>query len=83
MKTTISLPDEYHRKLRKMAIDHSSTMADLICEAIRDKFFHEKGVRPQAAKTPSPLSQLQGILDTSSSAKEMLNLKKLWRTPSS
>lgn len=78
MKTTISLPDEYHKKLRKIAIDRSSTMAELISEAVREKFF--KGNSSSSQQRPSfPFNELRGLLSPqSTSLKEIQDLKKLW-----
>jgi hypothetical protein len=70
VKTTLRLPDFYHKKLRKVAIDRSLTMAELICQAIREKFF--------STDEPVP-GKIQGILkDRPSTEKEIKNLKRLW-----
>ena len=84
MKTTITLPDNYHKKLRKLAIDRSLTMADLICDAVRDRFFSFKGGEALSENMPGalPLNQLQGFLGpVSATDKEIKKLKRLWSTP--
>ena len=79
MKTTLSLPDSYHRSLRKIAIDRSVTMAALICEAIKEKFF--MGSLIDDRTDIMPLQKTRGILkDKPSTAKEIRLLKKVWRT---
>ena len=78
MKTSIAIPDNYHKQLRKLAIDRSSTMAELICEAIRKTFFPDAPTETTTTHT-LPFNQLRGILaDTHSTYKEIQDLKKLW-----
>lgn len=84
MKTTITLPDTYHKKLKKLAVDRSLTMAGLICEAVRDRFFSFKGVEAASEDMQEtlPLNQLQGFLGPASTTdKEIKKLKHIWNTP--
>ena len=79
MKTTITLPDIYHKQLKRLAIDHSKTMAELIVEAIKSTFFGRVDTRESKNLPGSPLSRLEGSLHTvSGSEKQVMNLKKIW-----
>lgn len=77
MKTSIAIPDNYHKRLRKIAIDRSSTMAELICEAIREKFFR-KDSSVSDEKPSLPFNELRGILSSHATMKDIQDLKKLW-----
>lgn len=80
MKTTIFIPDSYHKKLKKIAIDQSTTMAELICQAVEEKFFVSSSFHHQGLSLPLPLNHLQGALKgLSSSPKEVMNLKNIWK----
>lgn len=83
MKTTISLPDEDHRRLRKLAIDRSTTMADLILGAVRERYFDERGLAEGTGYDPlekkPPLVELRGFLsDVPSTEEEVMGLEKIW-----
>lgn len=81
MKTTITLPDDLHKELKKLAIDRAAHMADLIVQALRVTFFMSKpqnAARPSSQQADDPL---YGILKgkTNTSWREIQKLKKLWK----
>ena len=87
MKTTITIPDVYHKQLRKMAIDESVTLNDLIERAIVRVFFtgnpssqslHEEDL--EVSHKELPLNSLAGILKgiTSTTDEEIKELKNIW-----
>lgn len=77
MKTTISIPDLYHKRLKKIAIDRSATLNDLVAEALQHKFFHSENV---VENQDFPFNQLKGVLGKfSSSEAEIKQLKKIWK----
>src|SRR3989338_1134913 len=76
MKTTITIPNEEHMALRKLALERSVTMSDLIVEAVTEKFLLNMK-KPVAASTG--LKSLEGVLtDQKSSMKDIRELKKIW-----
>lgn len=78
MKTTITLPDQYHLHLRKLALEQSTTMADLICEAIKEKFFERQRKKSSPLKKQS-FNDLEGDLsEFKTSEAELKKLKKKW-----
>lgn len=80
MKTTVSIPDSYHKKLKKIAIDQSTTMAELICQALEEKFFVSSKSHYQSPLPSLPFNHLKGVLKgLSSSPKEVMDLKNIWK----
>lgn len=76
MKTTITIPNEEHMALRKLAIERSVTMSDLIVEAVTEKFLLNMKKKVAA---PTGLKSLEGFLsDQKSSMKDIRELKKIW-----
>ncbi len=80
MKTTITIPDTYHKMLRKISIYRSMTLTDLVSEAIRKTFFSaaiDDSVNSQTADLP--FNQLHGMMRGSvSSKRDIGKLKKIW-----
>ncbi len=79
MKTSISLSDDSHRALRRLALDRRTTMARLIEEAVQEKFLSSPAL-PLSEPSPPPLSRLYGSLKThQSTARDLQKLKSAWR----
>lgn len=85
MKTTITLPDDLHKELKKLAIERTTHMADLIVEAVRSTFFLSKEKSKTTVNSKKqPDDPLYGILKgkTNASWRDTQQLKKLWKVPS-
>lgn len=79
MKTIITLPDHYHKELKKIAIERSTTLTSLIWETLKEKFFSDSSKNDNTISRQLPLNQLKGILSQHKSSEHDINqLKQIW-----
>jgi len=80
MKTTITLPNLYHKELKKIAVDQSKTMAELIWEAVQEKFFKGKKVTEKKSKEEFPFNKLKGLMKAFDTSEiEISDLRQQWK----
>ena len=72
-RTTIVAPDELLKRLRRMAAERGTSMADLIREALEDKV---RGARPRPRSLGMGAS---GYSDTAQRAGEERAVPRSWR----
>ena len=77
MKTTITLPDSYHKQLKQLATKRSTTMTKLVWEALKQTFFPPQ-IKTTKQDSP-PFKRMKGIFsDMSASEEDIQELKKTW-----
>lgn len=75
MKTTLVLPDPLYKRLKRQAVDRSTTLTQLVIDAVTRYFATSAATKTNSApKKPS----LRGILKTKATEADIKELKDMW-----